>query len=350
MKERQPRIFALTPGDPEGIGPEIAWKAVRANSGKLARKGIVILCVGAREPFERLGAPILEANPESPFPPKSLLRGEPKVWLLPAPERSRDFLPGFQSGWSIERAARLVMGGAADALVTGPISKDRLRRGGYRYSGHTDFLADLCGVKGEVTMMLANPKLRISLVTTHLALRQVPDAVTRGRIRRATLHTVDWLRRHWGIARPRIAIAALNPHAGERGLFGREEIEVISPEISHLRRKLRGQAVIDGPLPSDTLFAVQATAGLARAKRYDAVICMYHDQGLIAVKQLDFANTVNVTLGLPLVRTSVDHGVAFDIAGSGRADPSSLEAAIEMAARITGSKKPAREKGRRPQR
>lgn len=335
MKPSRPRIFALTPGDPEGIGPEITWKAVRTHSKSLAGRGIFLLCVGARKPFEALGAPILEADASSLTPPDALLRGSPRIWLLPAPVRSRAFLPGFQSGWSIERATRLVLGGAAQALVTGPISKERLQRGGYRYSGHTDFLAELCGVKGEVTMMLANPRLRISLVTTHLSLSRVPGAVTRERIRRAALHTFEWLRGHWGISRPRIAVAALNPHAGEGGLFGREELEVIAPEISALRRKLRGRAIIEGPLPSDTLFAVQAAPGLRPDKRYDAVICMYHDQGLIPVKQLDFANTVNVTLGLPLVRTSVDHGVAFDIAGLGRADPSSLEAAIEMAARIT---------------
>lgn len=323
------QILAVTPGDPAGVGPEIVWKALRSVSARKRWKNHALLCIGAREPFDRLGATVIEADENDLTPPK---RKGPYVWLLPAPTRSKVFLPGFQSGWSIERAACLILAGRAQALVTGPISKERLQRGGYKYVGHTDFLADLCGVDENFTMMLANDLLRISLVTTHLALKDVPRALTRARLRRAVTQTIEHLRDWWGIKRPRIAVAALNPHAGEEGILGMEEIRVISPELRALRTKARGRYVIDGPLPADTLFATQLLA--PSANRYDAVVCMYHDQGLIPVKLLDFKGTVNVTLGLPLVRTSVDHGVAFDIAGKGVADPTIFIAAVDLAIRI----------------
>jgi len=318
-------MLVLTPGDPEGIGPEITWKALRARKPGATP----ILCVGARAPFEALGARVIAADPGDLRPPHEK---RPHVWLLEAPSRAPRgrFLPGYQSGWSIEAATQLVLGERAQALVTGPISKERLQRGGYDYPGHTEFLAALCGAP-EVTMMLANDELRVSLVTTHLALKDVSRALTRGKIRRAVTQTSEALRRWWGIRSPRIAIAGLNPHAGESGLFGREELRVITPETRSLsRRKVLGR--ITGPVAADTLFAKHR---LARPRdRYDAVVCMYDDQGLIPVKLLDFQNSVNVTLGLPIVRTSVDHGVGFDIAGKGVADPSSLRAAIALADRL----------------
>ncbi|MCM2322103.1 MAG: 4-hydroxythreonine-4-phosphate dehydrogenase PdxA [Oligoflexia bacterium] len=325
-------ILAVTPGDPAGVGPEIVWKTLR--SGDLRKRGISLLCVGAREPFERLGAPIVETTEAELFsrsrliPPSSR---RPVVWLLPAPVKSTGFLPGFQSGWSIERATRLVLKRRAAALVTGPISKERLNQGGFAFPGHTEFLADLCGGK-EVTMMLANEQLRITLVTTHVALEDVPRALTRESLRRAIAHTVSHLRDWWGIRKPRVGIAALNPHAGENGLFGRQELRLLNPEIKALQKAARGRYELHGPLPADTLFANHILA--APKDRFDAVVCMYHDQGLIPVKLLDFRNTVNVTLGLPIIRTSVDHGVAFDIAGTGKADPSSFRAAVELAARL----------------
>jgi 4-hydroxythreonine-4-phosphate dehydrogenase len=158
---------------------------------------------------------------------------------------------------------------------------------------------------------------------------QVSQALTREKICRAILDTVQGLQDFWGIQKPRIAVAALNPHAGESGLFGREEIEVIEPEIREIQHQAQNQFKIEGPIPADTLFAKHLLA--PQESRYDAVVCMYHDQGLIPVKLLDFPNTVNVTLGLPMIRTSVDHGVGFDIAGQGIADPSSLRAALRLA-------------------
>lgn len=331
-RSQRTQVLVVTPGDPAGVGPEVVWKALQSPRNRRKWKDFALLCVGAREPFDRLKAPIVEVSagidPEAR--PKS-----PHIWLMPAPETARKgrLLPGYQSGWSIETAARLIQRGHASALITGPISKERLQAGGYPYVGHTDFLADLCGVDEDFTMMLANDQLRISLVTTHLSLKDVPKAVTRERVRRAVVQTADHLRDWWGIRNPRIGVAALNPHAGEGGILGREEIQVIAPELDSLRMKLRGRCRIEGPLPADTLFANHAMAkprGL-----YDAVVCMYHDQGLIPVKLLDFPRTVNVTLGLPLVRTSVDHGVAFDIAGRGIADPSSFESAVDLAIEIT---------------
>lgn len=330
-------VLIITPGDPDGIGPEVTWKAIR--SGLYQKKGITVLCVGAAAPFKKLKAPIVLFDSQrfnDQQPPPSPRSKKPFVWLLPAPEEAPEgrLLAGFQSGWSIEQATRLVLNGFASAIVTGPISKERLQQGGYPYPGHTEFLAALCQPELfprplDVTMMLANSQLRISLVTTHLGIHQVSQALTREKLRRAISHTAEGLSHFWKIKKPRIAIAALNPHGGESGLFGREEIEIIEPEIRSLQETPRLPYEISGPFPADTLFAKHLMT--PKKKRFDAIVCMYHDQGLIPVKLLDFPRTVNVTLGLPIIRTSVDHGVGFDIAGKGVADPSSLCAALELA-------------------
>lgn len=338
----KPFLILVTPGDPEGIGPEIVWKSLRLTR-YAEDPSFQLVCVGAREGFTTLGIPDsrIFGIDERFFhgPPRRPPRGA--IALLPAPSRmprrpsspSRArSLAGFQAGWSIQTATRLIQGGQAHALVTGPISKDRLQRGGYPYSGHTDFLADLCGTR-QVTMMLANRELRVTLVTVHIALQDVPGAVTREKLRVTIRQTAESLRSWFGIRHPRIAVAALNPHAGENGLFGDQERRVLLPEIRFLQRSARSAGYsIDGPHPADTFFAKHRLA--SPADRHDAVVCMYHDQGLIPVKLLDFKNTVNVTLGLPIVRTSVDHGVAFDIARRNKADPSSLRAAIDLAVEI----------------
>jgi 4-hydroxythreonine-4-phosphate dehydrogenase len=181
-------------------------------------------------------------------------------------------------------------------------------------------------------MMLANSKLRVSLVTIHLALNQVSPHLTREKISRATLHTFTYLRERFGIKKPRIAVIALNPHAGEGGMFGQEEIQVIQPAILAIQKEIGNVGEIAGAFPADTFFARQMD--LKPRERFDAVICMYHDQGLIPVKLLDFHHTVNVTLGLPIIRTSVDHGTGFDIAGRGVANPSSMLSAIELAEKL----------------
>lgn len=322
-----PNVFLVTPGDPKGIGPEIVWKAIRSHHSTW-KKTNPILCVGARAPFDRLKATVIIADPKDLTPPKS---AKPFVWLLPAPTHlpkthSKKLLAGFQAGWSIEKAASLIQERKATALITGPIHKERLQLGGYLFQGHTDFLAHLTETK-ELTMMLANSQLRVSLVTVHCGLGQVSVRLTRSALARAITHTENALRSHWGIKKPTIAVLALNPHAGESGIFGQEEIQVITPEILR-RNKIRKNSVT-GPHPADTFFANYIHQ--KSKKRPDAVIAMYHDQGLIPVKMLDFAHTVNISLGLPWVRTSVDHGTAFDIAGKNLADPSSFISAVEVA-------------------
>jgi 4-hydroxythreonine-4-phosphate dehydrogenase len=337
-------ILVLTPGDPDGIGPEITWKAIQALHRSSDSKNFSILCIGAKLPFERLNAPVhLLKSEENLLESSERLRSKhsdhAKIWLLPAPTQAphSQLLEGYQSGWAIEKATQLVIQGQADALVTGPISKERLQKGGYPYPGHTEFLAKLCGTS-EVTMMLANEHLRVSLVTTHLALKDVSAVLSHEMIRRAVLQTVSSLKKFWKIPRPKVALTGLNPHCGESGLFGREEINLIYPLVQTLQSELKEIAEISGPFPADTYFARQINS--PQSERQNAVVCMYHDQGLIPVKLLDFHRTVNVTLGLPIIRTSVDHGVGFDIVGKGIANPSSLQAAIELAVQLARKPNP----------
>jgi 4-hydroxythreonine-4-phosphate dehydrogenase len=332
-------ILAVTPGDPAGIGPEVVWKSIRANHAKW--RSISLLCIGARDPFDRLGARIVLADPERLTPPKE---SRPHVWLLEAPVQADPavLLGGYQSGWSIETATELVRAGECAALVTGPIHKGRLNRGGYAFSGHTDFLAELCAKSPvnaplDVTMMLANDILRVSLVTTHCSLASVPEHITRESLSRAIDQTAEALRHWWGIQKPKISVCALNPHGGEAGLFGREEIEVIAPTLKALRRKWGSRVTLSDPLPADTLFANHLAA--RPRDRADAVVAMYHDQGLTPVKLIDFPRTVNITLGLPIIRTSVDHGTGFDIAGKNRADPRSFESATNLALKLVRKKR-----------
>jgi 4-hydroxythreonine-4-phosphate dehydrogenase len=223
---------------------------------------------------------------------------------------------------SIKQAVGLVQAGKAAAVVTNPIHKQTLYDGGFRFPGHTEYLADLAGGGITPVMMLACPGLRVVPVTVHLPLARVPAALTTAAIVHAGKITAAALRDDFAIARPRLAVAGLNPHAGEGGALGSEEIDIIAPAIDALRA-----AGIDvaSPAPADTLFHPQARAG------FDAALCMYHDQALIPLKTIDFDHGVNITLGLPFVRTSPDHGTAFDIAGTGRASPASLLAAITTA-------------------
>lgn len=333
-------ILAVTPGDPQGIGPEILARLIR--TGRVPAR-VKLLCIGAVAPFERLGIRPVEI--ESPAQMRCLprLRGGAAYFIpAPTPRIGAARLAGFQSGWSIDAATRAVLDGHAHAMVTGPISKERLVLGGYPYPGHTEMIATICGQHDgstpnrlsalPVTMMLANRDLRVALATTHLPLSRVSSALTPHAIIRATEHTVHALQNWWGISSPRVAICALNPHAGEGGLLGHEEKTIISPAIAALSRRFGKKVALSGPHPADTLFAQN---NLNRPNlRYDAVVCMYHDQGLIPVKLLDFPGTVNLSLGLPVIRTSVDHGVAYDLVGTGRANPTSFEEALQLARRL----------------
>ncbi len=224
---------------------------------------------------------------------------------------------------SLERATGLAVRGEAGGLVTGPIAKSLLAAVGFHFPGQTEFVAHACGVRAQdAVMMLAGPQLRTIPLTVHVALVRVSAMITVDLIRRRVAIAAEALRRDFGIAHPRIAVAALNPHAGEHGRMGDEEARIIAPAIASLQAD---GIDVTGPHPADALFAPHARTA------YDAALCMYHDQALIPLKALDFDHGVNVTLGLPVVRTSPDHGTAFDIAGTGRANPGATIAAIRMA-------------------
>jgi 4-hydroxythreonine-4-phosphate dehydrogenase len=247
------------------------------------------------------------------------------VWGLGSGERPEDrartLRAGRLAGHAVEAAVKLALQGEVDAIVTAPAHKHTLHLAGFPYPGHTEWLAHLAG-DVDVAMMLASEELRVVLVTTHVPFRDVPALLTTDRVVRTGRTTERALREWWGIAAPRIAVCAVNPHAGENGLFGDEEERVLRPAAA-----LLGAA---GPLPADTVF-VRAMRG-----EFDAVLAPYHDVGMTAIKVAAFGRAVNVTLGLPFPRTSPDHGTALDIAGTGRADPSSMRLAVELAVRLAG--------------
>ncbi|NHO53805.1 4-hydroxythreonine-4-phosphate dehydrogenase PdxA [Acetobacter estunensis] len=314
--------LALTMGDPAGIGPEItagAWKRLRAEGPVFAWLGDPA-CLPAGMPVQEIeeigdaSAVFAEALPVLPMRlPVPVRAGEPD------PANAQTVID------SIARAVGLARAGAAGGVVTNPISKAVLRRAGFPHPGHTEFLAELCHVPGREVMMLASPMLRVVPVTIHVSLRDALDMLDEAMIVETARTTAQALKRDFGIASPRLAIAGLNPHAGEGGMMGREEIETIIPSIERLRAE---GLDVQGPMPPDTMFTQTAR------ERYDAALCMYHDQALIPLKTLDMANGVNVTLGLPIVRTSPDHGTAFDIAGKGVAEPQSLVAALRLAGEL----------------
>jgi len=326
------RPLALTLGDPAGIGPEITVKAWRS----LREAGPVFMVVGdigMLSSASPSGASILERVTGPAEAAAVFQHAIPVLDIpLPAPVVSGKADPAHASAiirW-IETAAGLALSGEVSGVVTAPIAKSPLYAAGFPFPGHTEFLAELTaaanqdGARGPV-MMLAACGLRTSLVTIHKPLAEVAASLTIQAIVNVGLVTAQALTRDFGLARPRIAMAALNPHAGEDGALGREEIDILGPAA----RSLRDLGVNCGdPKPSDTLFHPEARS------KYDAVICMYHDQALIPVKMLDFWGGVNITLGLPIVRTSPDHGVGYDIAGRGLARADSLIAAIRTAAEI----------------
>jgi 4-hydroxythreonine-4-phosphate dehydrogenase len=318
--------LALTLGDPAGIGPEVivkAWAQLRAGGPAFVVVGdyqaLASASASGASIIQRVTAPDQAARV---FPDAIPILDMPLRTPVIAGQPSASAAPSVIQ-W-IETGAGLALSGAVCGLVTAPISKAPLYAAGFRFPGHTEFLGELTqstrydGARGPI-MMLAVPGLRTTLVTVHEPLAKVSGALTIQKIVNAGLVTAQSLRRDFGVARPRIAVAGLNPHAGENGGIGREELEIIDPAV----RSLRDLGVdVTGPHPADSLFPVEMRA------RYDAAVCMYHDQALIPVKMLDFWGGVNVTLGLPIVRTSPDHGTAFDIAGRGLARADSLVAAI----------------------
>jgi 4-hydroxythreonine-4-phosphate dehydrogenase len=318
-------------GDPAGIGPEVIAKAVVMPAVRRLCRPIVIGSLPVMERTVRsLRLPLRVTAVHGHGPSTGLRAGELPV-LDPLARPLRKFRMGAvsrQTGAAsaafIVKAVRLARLGCLDAIVTGPINKEAINLAGYDYPGHTEMLADLTRSR-EAGMMILGGPLKIMFVTTHVAHRKLADALTSRRIGRAIRLAHKALREYFGIARPRIGVAALNPHAGEHGLFGNEERTVILPACRQARA--RGIAATD-PLPADTLF------GKAARGAYDGVVAMYHDQGLIALKLLAFGRCVNLTVGLPIIRTSVDHGTAYDIAGKGVGDPGSMVEAIKLAARL----------------
>ena len=295
----------LTMGEPAGVGPELAVAAWEMLGGHIGNRPLIL--VGDPAVFGATNAPVIPPtaracrNPGRPDPANAAAVTE-----------------------AIAIAVDRCLKGEAGAMVTAPIHKAVLAQAGFAHPGHTEYLGELTGARRPV-MMLASDTLRVVPLTIHMPLAQVPAAVTKQLLFDTGEIVLTALRREFGILNPRLAVAGLNPHAGENGVLGDEEIHVIAPAVAAL--KARGFAVT-GPLSADTLFHDQARAG------YDAALCMYHDQALIPIKTLSFWDGVNVTLGLPIVRTSPDHGTALDIAGKGMADPRSMIAAIRMAARM----------------
>ena len=319
--------LALTLGDPAGIGPEIvvkAWNELRRSGPPFVVVGdyqSVASASGATEVRRVLSPVDALAIFEDALPVIDLPLKSPVVAGQPSPTAAPAIIQ-----W-IETAAGLALSGAVCGVVTAPIAKAPLYEAGFKFPGHTEFLGELTqaatfdGARGPIMMLVAQD-LRVSLVTVHTPLAKVSGELSIESIVNAGLVTAQALRIDFGIEAPRLAVAGLNPHAGESGGIGREEIEIVGPAV----RALQDLGVnAKGPYPSDSLFHAEARSN------YDAVICLYHDQALIPVKMLDFWGGVNVTLGLPIVRTSPDHGTAFDIAGRGLARPDSLIAAIRLA-------------------
>jgi 4-hydroxythreonine-4-phosphate dehydrogenase len=302
--------IAITTGEPAGIGPEISVAALDA-----IPPGASVTLIGDRALLERHGVP-------------AGVDVEPIALAVPAVAGQLDTRNARYVLATLERAVIGCLHGEYDALVTAPVHKGVINDAGVPFTGHTEYLADRTGTP-RVVMMLAGPaawgELRVALATTHLRLADVPAALTRAGLVAVGEILVRELTGRFGIDRPRIAVCGLNPHAGEGGHLGREEIDVIAPAVESLRA--RGLQV-EGPFPADTIFVP------VRARTFDAILAMYHDQGLAPLKFATFGGGVNVTLGLPFVRTSVDHGTALDLAGTGRADAASMRAALALAGRL----------------
>jgi 4-hydroxythreonine-4-phosphate dehydrogenase len=316
--------LAISLGDPAGIGPEVIAKCWD-HRDKFGLPPFVAIGDG-RSIAAVWDGPIEVVD--DPREADSAFDYALPLIQIPVVDGDRPGHPSVSGAHcsldSLELAVGLARSGSAGAVVTGPVSKEQLYSIGFQHPGQTEFVAERCGIApGNVVMMLAGPTLRTVPVTTHIPLREVPDALTIALIESRGRAALRGLQRNFGIAEPRLAIAGLNPHAGEGGKLGQAEIDVIEPAIASLAAE--GWRVA-GPLPADTMFHARARAN------YDAALCMYHDQALIPIKALHFEEAVNITLGLPIVRTAPDHGTAFDIAGQDRADPRPMAAAIRMAA------------------
>ncbi len=317
--------IALTPGEPAGIGPDLCIQLAQyqQTSELVVIADPHLLSQRAKQLGLAIKLELTDLSKPATVPAKGCLRYLPIELAEPV---TTGVLNSLNSNYVLDTLQLALDGclkGSFDAVVTGPVHKGIINDAGFTFSGHTEFFAEGAGVK-EVVMMLATPVLRVALATTHLPLKMVSEVITQPLLTRV----IEII--HHGLSSPRIAVCGLNPHAGEGGYLGCEEIDVISPVIE----RLSNQGInCTGPWPADTIFVQE------RLQDYDVVLAMYHDQGLPVLKYQGFGNAVNVTLGLPFIRTSVDHGTAIDIAGSGKATISSLQAAIDMADTMIMSKK-----------
>ena len=322
------RRIAVTPGEPAGIGPDLCTAL------SLGAHDAQLICIADPDLLvdraRRLGVELAldewsEGTPRSPTPAGRLWVAPIRLPATAVPGRlNRENARYVLS--TLRRAATGCLEGVFDALVTGPVHKGVINDAGFPFSGHTEFLAGITG--GFPVMMLACPGLRVALATTHIPVSRVSESITAETLEQVIRVLHQDLENRFGIRDPRILVCGLNPHAGEGGHLGREEIEVISPVLERMRD--RGIRAL-GPFPADSVFTPRHLSGA------DAVLAMYHDQGLPVLKHMGFGRSVNVTLGLPIIRTSVDHGTALDLAGSGKADASSLMAAIELAVDLAGN-------------
>ncbi len=298
--------LAITPGDPQGIGPEVTQKALAHLWKELKSMRVIVFA--------------------KKFPVTKKLSIE---FREPPPLSS----PGFQAGWAIEEATRFVsQSPSKTVLITGPIHKVRFQSSGFKFKGHTDFLAAMTQ-SPNVVMVLANDFFRVALVTNHCALKDVSKKITASKIISTIEAAAHFTRTHLGKRKPKIAVLGLNPHAGENGILGTEEKRLIIPAMKKAianAKKKKQSLELTGPHPADSFFAMEKLR-VSQKKGHDFIIAQYHDQGLIPVKLSDFSNGLNLTLGLPFIRTSVDHGTAFDIAGKNKADSGSMVYAIRKA-------------------
>ncbi|MTI97672.1 MAG: 4-hydroxythreonine-4-phosphate dehydrogenase PdxA [Marinobacter adhaerens] len=332
-----PVVLALTAGEPAGIGPELCLQLA------LESRTCGVVVVASRPLLEARAKQMnlaVELRPWQPGEAPEMKAG--LLSVLHVEGCANDQAGSLDTGSSayvvrtLEVAANGCLDGEFDGMVTAPVHKGVINDAGILFSGHTEFLQELCGVE-RVVMMLATEELRVALVTTHLPLKDVSAAITPERLTQVTRILDTDLKKFFGIARPRILVAGLNPHAGEGGHLGREEIDTIEPTLESLRTE---GLSLTGPLPADTLFTPH---WLDQA---DAVLAMYHDQGLPVLKFQGFGRAVNITLGLPIVRTSVDHGTALDLAGTGRADAGSLHTALKVGEQMARCRKSAIEETR----
>ena len=325
-----PLPFVVTPGEPAGIGPDLCLLMAREAQPHTLIAIASLELLKSRAELLGLDIQLLPVQPDA-WPQTPAPAGSLYIWDTPleAPAEAGRLDPdnGPYVLETLTRAGRGCLNGTFAGMITAPVHKGVINEAGIPFSGHTEFLAELTHTE-QVVMMLATHGLRVALVTTHLPLKDVASAITAERLERVTRILHADLVGKFGIARPRILVCGLNPHAGEGGHLGREEIEIIEPALARLRDE--GIELI-GPLPADTLFTPK------NLEHCDAVLAMYHDQGLPVLKYKGFGAAVNVTLGLPIVRTSVDHGTALDLAGTGRIDTGSLQVALETAYQMSGA-------------